>query len=65
MKSPWMFDANGNRAFGGNARNWYANAKAAGYKVGQTPRVGAIIVYSALRSSAGHVGIVREYHSDQ
>ena len=50
-----MFDVNGNRGFGGNARNWYANAKAAGYKVGQTPRVGAIIVYSALRSSAGHV----------
>ena len=50
LKSPWMFDVNGNRGFGGNARNWYANAKAAGYKVGQTPRVGAIIVYSALRS---------------
>ena len=65
IKSPWMFDANGNRGFGGNARNWYSNAKAAGYKVGQTPRVGAIIVYSALRSSAGHVGIVREYHPDQ
>lgn len=65
MKSPWMFDANGNRAFGGNAKNWYANAKAAGYKVWQTPRVGAIIVYGQLRSSAGHVGIVREYYPDQ
>lgn len=69
IKSPNIFkytsDSKQERPFGGNARNWYANAKAAGHKVWQTPRVGAIIVYSALRSSAGHVGIVREYYPDQ
>lgn len=69
IKSPGIFkytsDTTQARVFGGNARSWYANAKAAWYRVGQTPRVGAIIVYSALRSSAGHVGIVREYYPDQ
>ncbi|MDR0282267.1 MAG: LysM peptidoglycan-binding domain-containing protein [Candidatus Peribacteria bacterium] len=53
------------RPFGGNANQRYANAKKAGFNVGTTPRVGAIIVYSNLRSSAGHVGIVREYHPDK
>ncbi len=68
MQAPSIFkytsDSKQERAFGGNAKNWYANAKAAGYSVGQTPRVGAIIVYSQLRSSAGHVGIVRAYYPD-
>ena len=65
IQSPHIFkytDANTqSRPFGGNAVNWYANAKAAGYSVGQTPRAWAIIVYRNLRSSAGHVGIVRSY----
>ena len=68
MQAPSIFkytsDSKQERAFGGNAKNWYANAKAAGYSVGQTPRVGAIIVYSQLRSSAGHVGIVKAYYPD-
>lgn len=52
------------RPFWGNAKHWYANAKAAGYSVGQTPRVGAIIVYQQLRSSAGHVGVVKAYYPE-
>lgn len=52
------------RLFGGNAKHRYANAKAAGISVGQTPRVGAIIVYGQLRSAAWHVGIVRAYYPD-
>jgi surface antigen len=53
------------RPFGGNANQWYNNAKKAGLSVGKTPRAGAIIVYSTLRSSAGHVGIVKEYYPDK
>jgi len=49
------------RPFGGNASAWYGAAKAAGYTVSKTPRAGSIIVYSKLRSSAGHVWIVRQY----
>lgn len=68
MKAPGIFkytsDTKQERPFGWNAKNRYANAKAAGYSVGQAPRVGAIIVYSQLRSSAGHVGIVKAYYPD-
>jgi surface antigen len=32
------------RPFGGNAKNWYNNAKAAGYSVGTSASVGAIAV---------------------
>lgn len=46
------------RPFGGNANQWCAWAKGAGLRVGKTPAVGALIVYSRLRSSAGHVGKV-------
>lgn len=46
------------RPFGGNANQWCAWAKGAGLRVGNTPAVGALIVYSRLRSSAGHVGKV-------
>ena len=49
------------RPFGGNASAWYNSAKAAGYTVSKTPRAGSIVVYSKLRSSAGHVWIVRQY----
>lgn len=51
------------RPFGGNANQRYNNAQKAGLSVGKNPRAGAIIVYSALRSSAGHVGIVRSVDS--
>ena len=47
------------RPFGGDAKYWYENARKAGFSVGQSPRAGSIIVYGQLRSSAGHVGIVR------
>jgi surface antigen len=46
------------RPFGGNANQWCTAAKNAGFRVGSTPAVGALIVYSKLRSSAGHVGKV-------
>lgn len=46
------------RPFGGNANQWCAWAKKAGLRVWNTPSVGALIVYSRLRSSAGHVGKV-------
>jgi surface antigen len=67
IKSPHIFkytsETRQERPFGGNAINWYANAKAAGFSVGQIPRVWAIIVYKQLRSAAGHVGIVRSYNA--
>jgi len=54
--SPGIFgpveDGKQDRPFGGNANKWYANAQAAGFSVGKTPRVGAIAVYNRLRSSA-------------
>lgn len=53
------------RSFGGNANQWYTNAQKAGFSVGKTPKTGAIIVYSNLRSSAGHVGIVKAYYPDR
>ena len=62
---PYTSETTQSRSFGGNANQWYTNAKKAGYSVGTTPRAGAIIVYSNLRGSAGHVGIVREYHPDR
>ena len=49
------------RPFGGDAVKWYSNAKAAWYTVSKTPRANSIVVYSRLRSSAGHVWIVRQY----
>jgi surface antigen len=55
--SNWTQD----RPFGWNASSWYSAAKAAGYTVSKTPRAGSIIVYSRIRSSAGHVWIVRQY----
>jgi surface antigen len=56
---PYTSDTVQTRPFGGNANQWYTNAQKAGFSVGKTPRAGAIIVYGNLRSSAGHVGIVR------
>ena len=54
-------DTTQERPFGGDAVKWYSNAKAAWYTVSKTPRANSIIVYSRLRSSAGHVWIVRQY----
>ena len=44
--------------WGGNAGTWIYHAKAAGYKTGKAPAVGAIIVTS--ESWWGHVGIVEK-----
>ena len=67
IKSPNIFKYTSatkqERPFGWNAVNWYANAKAAGFSVGQSPRPWAIVVYKNLRSSAGHVGIVLSVNS--
>lgn len=52
------------RTFGGNANQWCANAKEAGFKVGKKPAAGALIVYGRLRSSAGHVGKVMNYYPE-
>jgi len=49
------------RPFGGNANQWCSNAKSAGFRIGSKPAAGAIIVYSRLNSSAGHVGKVISY----
>lgn len=48
--------------FLGNGGQWYANAKAAGYNVGSTPRKDAIFV--TTESGVGHVGIVIQVNSD-
>jgi len=52
------------RPFGGDAKNRCANARAAGLSVGSKPAAGALIVYSRLNSSAGHVGKVISNRSD-
>jgi surface antigen len=44
----------------GNARAWFKNAKAAGFKTGQTARAGSIVVWygPGYNLTYGHVGIV-------
>lgn len=44
----------------GNARNWYKNANAAGFKTGQVAKPGAIVVWygPGYNLTYGHVGIV-------
>jgi surface antigen len=44
----------------GNARNWYRNAHAAGFKTGQVAKPGAIVVWygPGYNLTYGHVGIV-------
>jgi peptidoglycan DL-endopeptidase CwlO len=44
--------------FSGHAKSWLANASRAGYAIGKTPQVGAII--SLRESYYGHVAIVEE-----
>lgn len=61
---PYINETTQERPFGGDAREWCANAKKAGFKVGNKPGVGALIVYGRLRSSAGHVGKVINYYPD-
>lgn len=61
---PYIDETTQERPFGGDARQWCANAKAAGFRVGSKPSVGALIVYGRLRSSAGHVGKVINYYPE-
>lgn len=48
----------------GNAKTFYPNAKAAGMRVGQVPKVGAIVCWGATDGAAGHVAIVEEIKSN-
>ncbi len=61
---PYTSDTVQDRPFGGDARERCSNAKKAGFRVGSKPAVGALIVYSRLRSSAGHVGKVINYYPE-
>lgn len=56
---PYSSETSQTRTFGGNANQRYKNAQAAGISVWQSPKAGAIVVYSNLRNSAWHVWIVR------
>jgi|GEM_PF-1279457 len=48
--------------FSGHAKSWLANASRAGYAIGNTPRIGAIV--STKESYYGHVAIVEEIKSN-
>ncbi|MCX6824596.1 MAG: LysM peptidoglycan-binding domain-containing protein [candidate division SR1 bacterium] len=61
---PYTSEKAQSRDFGGDASKWCSNAKRAGFRVGSKPAVGAVIVYSRLRSSAGHVGKVINYYPE-
>jgi len=61
---PYISETTQDRPFGWDAREWCANAKKAWLRVGSKPSVGAVIVYSKLRSSAGHVGKVINYYPE-
>jgi len=50
--------------FGGNAKNWLANAKASGYVVGQEPAVHAAVVTNDSKRY-GHVAYVEEVTADK
>lgn len=54
-------------SFWGNAETWARSARAAGFDVNNTPRVGAIAQWNAYQGGsyyAGHVGIVESVNSD-
>jgi surface antigen len=44
-KFPYITAHKQKKLWMGNARDWYKNAKRAGYPVGHTPRVGSIVVF--------------------
>lgn len=53
--------------WGGNAKDWYYNAKAKGVSVGHTPKAWAIIVFKAgngYHPRYGHVGIVEKVNNN-
>ncbi|MHB8323319.1 MAG: CHAP domain-containing protein [Candidatus Dormibacteria bacterium] len=55
--------------WGGNAYQWWANAAAAGYAEGQTPKVGSIVVWGqdvpGYSYSYGHVAYVQAVQGNQ
>jgi LysM repeat protein len=58
----WYVATKRNVTWRGDAGYWYANASAAGYPVGPTPKVGAIMV--TWESWAGHVAYVEAVNAD-
>lgn len=55
--APWV----GN--YWGNAKDWTASARAAGYSVGSTPSVGAVAVWPNDGGGYGHVAVVTAVQS--
>ena len=52
-----------------NAEDWYSVAKSRGFKVGKTPKVGAVICWSKGRTGnskdgCGHVAVVERVYAD-
>lgn len=52
-----------------NAEDWFAKAKSLGYKTGQTPALGAVMVWSVGKvgngnDGAGHVAVVEQIDPD-
>ena len=63
---PYTSDSTQARPFWGNANQWYANAKAAGFSVGTRPVVWSIVVYRRWwwwYAGAGHVAKIISYDS--
>ncbi|HVS48222.1 MAG TPA: LysM peptidoglycan-binding domain-containing protein [Candidatus Dormibacteraeota bacterium] len=58
----WYVATKRNVTWRGDAGYWYSNASAQGYPVGQTPKVGAIMV--TWESWAGHVAYVEAVNPD-
>lgn len=59
--APWVGD------YWGNAQDWAASARAAGFRVDTTPAVGAVAVWSGANGYGGgygHVALVTEVQSD-
>jgi hypothetical protein len=50
--------------FSGDAYEYFQEAIDEGYATGSEPRVGAIVVFNNTSLPYGHVGIVKEIHSD-
>ena len=64
QKRPDIFVPGKIRPFGGNARNWYNNAKSAWYSVGTKASAWAIAVMTNGWSGYWHVGIVIDVNDD-
>ena len=58
----WYVATKRNVTWRGDAGFWYQNAAAAGYPVGKTPKVGAIMV--TWESYLGHVAYVESVNAD-